>query len=1139
MSTSSMAFELEASSSLSFSSSSIRNWTHDVFLSFRGEDVRQNFISHLYHALHQRGINTYIDNNLERGEEISSELSKAIEGSMISIIVFSKNYAESRWCLDELLKILECKEMVKQIILPLFYDVDPSEVRHQKGSFGEAFAKLRYKLKDEVKVTKWEAALEKVANLSGLELGDRNESEFIQGIIKWVDSIMVNRTFLKVAKHPVGIESRVRDIFQHLNMGRNDIICMIGIFGTGGIGKTTISKEVYNRISYQFEGSCFLKNIRETSKVGGLIQLQKTLLYETLGISLESHDTEKSIDVIRHRLCFKRVLLILDDVDDLVQLETLAGARDWFGSGSRIIITTRDQHLLNISKVDSKYEVKRLDHNEALELFSWHAFEEDKPIEDYVELPKQVMQYAEGLPLVLTVLGSDLRGQNINYWRSTLDKYKRIPSKNIQKVLCISYDGLDDNEKEIFLDIAFFFNGQYLDHVVEILDSCGFSPENGIKRLIDKCLITITTYNTLWMHDLLQDMGREIVRKESPKEPGARSRLWFHEDIRHVLEENTGTNNVEGIEVILPEGNDHDMIRLSPKSFAKMKRLRFFKSHGAYFSGRSLDYLSNELRVLDWSNCPLQSLPSNFCGEKLFDFKLYRGRIQEISGKFKNLTRMRFFEYKLARLRLYQCSNMKSFPRRLKLRSLEVLTLLRCSKLQTFPEIECKMEYLCCISLFGTPIKELPSSIGYLTPALKELLLGQCTKLMHLPSTIHQLQNLKVIIRLNDCINGCCKDLMRLPISFSHSQHLTSLSIENFTNFAKEEIGLSFGYYIGLKNSLILTSSRTIKRSEPESSAELRRQLLSPLYWYLDDFSFYTSSTLQELDISWTAVVSLPPRMKICVELRILKLCHCEKLQEILHLPPNIQELYVRECFSLERFPEVSTKFQFSTSCGLRELRWIDLSGCHKLVANIGSQVPNPSFVEEHIQDHSCGIIFPGNKIPDWFSHTKEISNGDDSCELDISGPLYLEEIIGIVFCAVLGSDPDYPLGPFSGICVSINGNMLVEARFYLYGGSDHVYLNYSFPDCIEQLLRYPTEDNLRFRFYCDSYKVVFKSCGVHIIYKHEENVNLTVGECLVDSSNGIQLSKRRRDDEDSNLEFNGYPQHKRLSQDLGNSNAT
>ncbi|XP_040996927.1 uncharacterized protein LOC121242950 [Juglans microcarpa x Juglans regia] len=116
---------------------------------------------------------------------------------------------------------------------------------------------------------------------------------------------------------------------------------------------------------------------------------------------------------------------------------------------------------------------------------------------------------------------------------------------------------------------------------------------------------------------------------------------------------------------------------------------------------------------------------------------------------------------------------------------------------------------------------------------------------------------------------------------------------------------------------------------------------------------------------------------------------------------------------------------------------------------------------------------------------------------------------------------------------------MLVEARFYLYGGSDHVYLNYSFPECIEQLLLYPTGDNMRFRFYCDSDKVMFKSCGVHIIYKHEENKNLTVGECSVDSSNGIQLSKRRRDDGNSNVELNGYPQHKRHSQNLGNSNGT
>ncbi|KAG6676426.1 hypothetical protein I3842_15G150700 [Carya illinoinensis] len=169
--TSSMAFQLGASSSSSFSSSSSnRPWNHDVFLSFRGEDVRCGFISHLNHALRQDGINTYMDNtDLEMGEEISPALFKAIEGSMISVIVLSKNYTESRWCLDELLKILDCKEI---IVLPIFYYVDPSEVRHQKGIFGESFDKLGDKLKDKAKMLKWKVALKKVADLSGFSLAN-------------------------------------------------------------------------------------------------------------------------------------------------------------------------------------------------------------------------------------------------------------------------------------------------------------------------------------------------------------------------------------------------------------------------------------------------------------------------------------------------------------------------------------------------------------------------------------------------------------------------------------------------------------------------------------------------------------------------------------------------------------------------------------------------------------------------------------------------------------------------------------------------------------------------------------------------------------------------------------------------------
>ncbi|KAG7945340.1 hypothetical protein I3843_15G146600, partial [Carya illinoinensis] len=158
--------------SSSSSSPSILQWNHDVFLSFRGKDVRHNFISHLNRALRQSGMKTYMDGiDLERGEQISSELFKAIEESHISIIVFTKNYAKSRWCLDELLKILECKKIMKQIVLPIFYKVKPSEVHEQKGRFGKAFTKLGKKIKDDIKplMESWKEALEEVANLSGLE----------------------------------------------------------------------------------------------------------------------------------------------------------------------------------------------------------------------------------------------------------------------------------------------------------------------------------------------------------------------------------------------------------------------------------------------------------------------------------------------------------------------------------------------------------------------------------------------------------------------------------------------------------------------------------------------------------------------------------------------------------------------------------------------------------------------------------------------------------------------------------------------------------------------------------------------------------------------------------------------------------
>ncbi|XP_059454759.1 TMV resistance protein N-like [Corylus avellana] len=231
-----------ASQGVASSSSSTRWWTYDVFLSFRGEDTRDNFTAHLYHALRMKGINAFIDDDeLKRGEEISQALLKAIEVSRISIVVFSQTYASSKWCLDELMKIVET---VGQTVLPVFYKVDPSDVRHQKNSYGEALAKHKERFNDDEKVEKWKSTLTQVANLSGWHSKNyRNEAEFIDEIIQNVSRI-VNHTYLHVANHPIGIESRVQKINSLLSIGMVNNTRMVGILGAGGIGNKQNSSHI-------------------------------------------------------------------------------------------------------------------------------------------------------------------------------------------------------------------------------------------------------------------------------------------------------------------------------------------------------------------------------------------------------------------------------------------------------------------------------------------------------------------------------------------------------------------------------------------------------------------------------------------------------------------------------------------------------------------------------------------------------------------------------------------------------------------------------------------------------------------------------------------------------------------------------
>ncbi|KAJ6854579.1 hypothetical protein NC651_039500 [Populus alba x Populus x berolinensis] len=598
------------------SSSSTNCWKHDVFLNFRGQDTRNTFTSHLHQALCNKGVHVYIDDELERGKAIAPALLQAIEQSRISIAVFSETYACSSYCLDELVKMLECKESKGQVVLPVFYNVDPSDVEAQNDSFGEPVLCAASMAAASVdKLLEWKEALTKAARLSGWHLDNGNEAKTIQSIVEKVLAIL-NRAFLQVADHPVGLDSHIQDLNCQLRLASNDVF-MVGILGIGGIGKTTVAKAIYNEIANQFEGSSFLANVREMAKQNKVVELQQTLLSQILGDKNRSvGNKDFGISVIKDRLCSKKVLVVVDDVDNLDQLKSLAGEPDWFGAGSRIIITSRDEHVLVSHGVKFVHRVQELCRGDAFQLFSWHAFRNSQPKEEFMMHSSEAVTYAQGLPLALVVLGSFLYGRSVHEWESQIDKLKQIPDKKIYEILKISYDGLeDDTQKAIFLDIACFFRGMDKDYVMKVFHACDFKPIIGVQVLIEKSLISIEN-NKLQMHDLIQVMGRQIVQQESPNIPGRRSRLWFHEDIVHVLTENMGTDEIEAI---MLDFHEPEEMHLSAKAFKKMKRLRILIIRNALLTVAPV-YLSNELRWLEWPGCPLLSLPSTFHPNSVFSF---------------------------------------------------------------------------------------------------------------------------------------------------------------------------------------------------------------------------------------------------------------------------------------------------------------------------------------------------------------------------------------------------------------------------------------------------------------------------------------------------------------------------------------
>nr|XP_029147256.1 TMV resistance protein N-like isoform X1 [Arachis hypogaea]XP_029147257.1 TMV resistance protein N-like isoform X1 [Arachis hypogaea]XP_029147258.1 TMV resistance protein N-like isoform X1 [Arachis hypogaea] len=440
-----------------------KNWKYDVFVSFRGE-TRFNFTDHLFAALHRHGVLAFKDDTkIEKGGPISAGLVQAIEGSQVLIVVFSINYASSTWCLQELANIADCIQIPGHTVLPVFYDVSPTEVRRQSGKFEKAFMKHEERFKDDAEmmeqVARWRGALTQVANLSGWDVKkDKSQSAEIEKIVKAVTNILSPKPSSSLSNDVVGVYSHLEELEKLLVLDSHDDVRVLGICGMGGIGKSTLTTILYEKISHQYDISCFMDDVSKTYADCGPLGVKKQLLCQAF---VEEEflicNLSAATNLIQNNLCHRKVLIVLDNVDQGIQLEKLALKREWLSRGSRIIIISRDEHILREHGVDDVYKVQLLNDENALQLFCRKAFKCNHVIEGYESLTNSALTYANGLPLAIKVLGSFLFGRSISEWRSALVRLRENPTKDIMDVLRISYDGLEDMEKEMFLDIACFF----------------------------------------------------------------------------------------------------------------------------------------------------------------------------------------------------------------------------------------------------------------------------------------------------------------------------------------------------------------------------------------------------------------------------------------------------------------------------------------------------------------------------------------------------------------------------------------------------------------------------------------------------------------------------------------------------------
>ncbi|OWM87309.1 hypothetical protein CDL15_Pgr022416 [Punica granatum] len=739
--------------------------SYQVFLSFRGPDTRQGFTDVLYHTLVDAGIRVFRDNEeIRKGEYIGEEILRAIEDSRIFVPIFSRTYASSKWCLIELAKMVESKEYShNKKILPIFYDVGVNDVKLKTELYTGALLIHKEKFSTDI-VHQWEEALRDAGKIKGWALKDKGFAEFAKEFVrevsaelkvkqKYVTGSLVERIDLQDAL------TMLLDVDSSLD------VRLVWIHGMGGIGKTTLAKDVFNRLCNHFKHCSFLLDVQETTKRKGIEHLQRQLLQD-LGVkAADITDENDGIQIISEKLQNRKVLVVLDDVHDHQEhIGKLAREASWFGVGSRIIITSRSRRVPAFEGGTVKiFEAKPMEFEESLLLFSRHAFGKESPPHDSLDLSKEAVRITGGLPLALEVIGSKLRTSDRDHWNHMIGTLQKIPARKVQDRLKICYDALDWEVKEIFLDIACFFINEEKTKAIYMWQACDFEPELAVQELVDASLVKLTDENKFRMHDQLRDLGRKLVRDERLKHHGKPcSRIWMHEDALKVLHDEEMCKELKVLDL-----KRCDLLIKTPNlsMCTKLERLILKGCINLVEIDHSVGKLKC-LKYLNASGCSnLREIPREVCClDGLVDI------VMTMEGSFKDSNKLPDSIGRLSRLQRLRVSLGRSRPPS-SLGDLKSLTMLvlSWSRMTGLPESIgglVKLEFLSLFFCGG--VKELPASIRNLK-SLAELNISK-SGITQLPDAVGNLQKLKVID-----MRGCV--IRRLPDFLGNLEKLERLDI--------------------------------------------------------------------------------------------------------------------------------------------------------------------------------------------------------------------------------------------------------------------------------------------------------------------------------------------------------------------------